>query len=136
MTKLAALTAAALVALGTFGSPAAQARGSGGAIAAGVIGGLAAGALLGAAVSEAHAAPGYGYGYGRPAPAYGYEEEAPVVRYRPAPVMHSYEYDEPPGYRSPRAVRAYDDDFGHYGYRRAGYGYRRDCDRPHWRGGW
>ncbi|MGU3360221.1 hypothetical protein ACLBWX_07800 [Methylobacterium sp. M6A4_1b] len=136
MTRLAALTAAALVALGTFGAPEAQARGNGGAIAAGVIGGLAAGALLGAAVSEAHAAPGYEYGYGRPAPAYEYEDDAPVVRYRPAPVMRGYAYDEAPSYRSPRVVRAYEDDFGHDGYRRAGYGYRRDCDRPHWRAGW
>jgi hypothetical protein len=135
MKTLAALTAAALVAFGTIGTPEAQARGNGGAIAAGVIGGLAAGALLGAAVSEAHAAPAYGYGYGRPVPVYDYEDEAPVVRYRPAPVVHRYEEDIPV-YRRPRAVRAYDDGYGDYGYRRAGYGDRPDCDRPRWHGGW
>lgn len=135
MKKLAALTATALLAAGALGSPEAQARGNGGAIAAGVIGGLAAGALLGAAVAEAHDAPAYGYGYGRPAPVYGYEE-APRVHYRPAPVVRVYEDDDAPVYRRPRAVRSYDDGFGGYGYRRAGYGGRRDCDRPHWHGGW
>ena len=69
MKKFATLAAAALMGVGALGSTAAEARG-GGAIAAGVIGGLAAGALLGAAVSEAHAAPAYGYGYARPAPVY------------------------------------------------------------------
>ncbi|WP_407658579.1 hypothetical protein [Methylobacterium planeticum] len=59
--------------MGALSSTAAEARG-GGAIAVGVISGLAAGALLGAAVSEAHAAPAYGYGDARPVPVYGYED--------------------------------------------------------------
>ncbi len=124
MTKFATLAATALVMVGTLGAPQAQARG-GGAIAAGVIGGLAAGALLGAAISDAHAAPGYGYedGYRRPAPAYGY---APVVEeeYVPAPV-----------YRTRRVVQTYDY-APDYGYRRAGYGGYRHCDRPYGYGGW
>ncbi len=137
MKTLAALTAVAFVALGTIGTPEAQARGQGGAIAAGVIGGLAAGALLGAAVSAAHESPAYGYGYHRPEPDDAYDDEAPVVRYRPAPVVRPYAYDAVPVYRSPRvSVRTYDEGFGGYGYRRAGYGYRPDCDRPYGHGGW
>ena len=84
--------------------------------------------------SDAHAAPGYGYGYGRPAPVYGYEEGAPpVVRYRPVPVVRKY-VEEVPIYRRPRPVRVYEDDDS--GYRRVGYGFRWDCDRPHGYGGW
>ena len=126
MTKFAALAATALVMVGTLGAPEAQARG-GGAIAAGVIGGLAAGALLGAAISDAHAAPAYGYGYGydegyrHPARSYGY---APVVEEEYAPV-----------YRTRRVVRTYDDG-PDYGYRRAGYGGYHHCDRPSAYGGW
>lgn len=135
MKKIATVAAAALVAVGALGTPKAEARGGGGAVAAGLIGGLAAGALLGAAVLEAHAAPAYGYGYGRPAPAYGYEYDAPPpVRYRPARVVREYDYEDAPVYRRPRPVRAYED--GPYGYRPAGYGFRRDCDRPHGYGGW
>lgn len=133
MRQIATLTVAALVAVGTLGTPKAEARG-GGAVAAGVIGGLAAGALLGAAISEAHAAPAYGYG--RPAPVYGdgYADEVPpVVRYRPAPVVREY-VEEVPVYRRPRPVRVYEDEDD--GYRRVGYGVRRDCDRPHGSGGW
>jgi len=133
MKKFAALTTAAIVAVGALGTPKAEARG-GGAVAAGVIGGLAAGALLGAAISDAHAAPAYGYGYSRPAPVYGYEDEAPpVVRYRPAPGGREY-VEEVPVYRRPRPVRVYED--GDSGYRRVGYGFRRDCDRPRGYGGW
>lgn len=135
MKKIATVTAAALVAVGALGTPQAKARGGGGAVAAGLIGGLAAGALLGAAVSEAHAAPAYGYGYGRPAPAYGYEYDAPPpVRYRPALVVREYDYEDAPVYRRPHPVRAYED--GAYGYRPAGYCFRRDCDRPHGYDGW
>jgi hypothetical protein len=118
MKTFATLAATALVMAGTLGAPQAQARG-GGAVAAGVIGGLAAGALLGAAISDAHAAPayGYGYGYGRPVPAYGY-----------APVAHDYEVEEVPVYRRERIVRTYDAG-PDYGYRNAGYDGRRHCDR-------
>lgn len=129
MKKFTTLAAAALIGMSALSSTAAEARG-GGAIAAGVIGGLAAGALLGAAVSEAHAAPAYGYGYARPAPVYGYEA-APVVSYRPARVVRSYEYDDAvPVYRAQRVIRGYEGAPGEYGYRPAGYGWRRHCDRP------
>jgi len=74
MRKLAVLSAVALVGLGSFSAPQAQARDgrNAGMIAAGVIGGLAAGALLGAG-ANASAAPrgvtaygggGYGSGFG------------------------------------------------------------------------
>jgi len=125
MKTFATLAATALVMVGTLGAPQAQARG-GGAVAAGVIGGLAAGALLGAAISDAHAAPAYGYGYGYSRPAYGY-----------APVAEE-EYVAPPVYRTRRVVRTYDDGPA-YGYRPAGYGYgygHRHCDRPYEYGGW
>src|ERR1700712_4942767 len=128
MKKFATLAAAALIGAGALGSTAAEARG-GGAIAAGVIGGLAAGALLGAAVSEAHAGPAYDYGYDRPAPVYGYED-APAVTYRPSQVGRSYEYDDvEPVYRPRRVVRSYEGYQGDYGYRTAGYGWHRHCDR-------
>lgn len=113
MKTFAAMSAAALIGLGVLTSSAAEARGGGGAVAAGLIGGLAAGALLGAAVSEAHAAPAYGYA--RPyddgpvvyRERYAEPDYAPrrVVRYESAPV----EYDEP---RPPRR-------------------WHRDCDRPY-----
>ena len=61
MKTFAVLSVAALMGFSALAPSAAEARG-GGAVAAGLIGGLAAGALLGAAVSEAHAAPAYGYG--------------------------------------------------------------------------
>ncbi|EIM30697.1 hypothetical protein [Microvirga lotononidis] len=89
MTKLAALSAVALIGLSTLTPGVAEARSrrnvAGAAIAAGVVG-LAIGGLL---ASQAQAAPAYGYpayqpdyGY-RPAPVrYRYVEEAPVV-YRP-----------------------------------------------------
>jgi hypothetical protein len=120
MKTVAALAATALVMVGTLGAPQAQAR-DGGAIAAGVIGGLAAGALLGAAVSNAHAEPAYGYGYGyaRPAPAYGYGYDRRVS---------AYEVEDVPVYRSRRVVRSYEVE-PDYGYRNAGYGGRRNCDR-------
>ncbi|MEE7447375.1 hypothetical protein MRF4_05875 [Methylobacterium radiotolerans] len=89
MTRIALLSAAALIGAGTLASTTAEARG-GGAIAAGIIGGLAAGALIGAA-TQAHAAPGYGYGYG--GADYGYAP-APVV-VRPAPAYRVYEEDAP-----------------------------------------
>jgi len=87
MTRIALLSAAALIGAGTLASTTAEARG-GGAIAAGIIGGLAAGALIGAA-TQAHAAPGYGYGDAD----YGYAP-APVV-VRPAPVYRVYEEEAP-----------------------------------------
>lgn len=134
MKKIAALTAAALIAAGALGTTNAEARG-GGAIAAGLIGGLAAGALLGAAVSEAHQAPAYGYGYARPAPVYGYGYD-PAPAYRPARVVRSYEYEDAPDYRSERVVHAYDAGPDDYGYRPARNHWRRHCDRPHEYGGW
>lgn len=135
MKKFATLAAATLMGVGALSSTAAEARG-GGAIAAGVIGGLAAGALLGAAISEAHAAPTYGYGYARRAPVYGYED-APAVRYRPARVVRGYEYDDAePVYRPHRVVRTYEDVQGGYGYRTAGYGWHRYYDRPYGERNW
>lgn len=135
MKKIAALTAAALVAVSALGTNAAEARG-GGAIAAGVIGGLAAGALLGTAIADVHEGPAYGYG--RPAPLYGYDNEAPpVVSYRPSRVVREYEeYEEVPAYRPRRVVRPYDAGPEGYGYRSARYGYGPNCDRPHRFGGW
>jgi hypothetical protein len=85
MTRIALLSAAALIGAGTLTSTMAEARG-GGALAAGLLGGLAAGALIGAA-TQAHAAPAYGY------PEYGYAP-APVV-VRPAPVYRAYDEDGP-----------------------------------------
>jgi hypothetical protein len=67
-TKIAALSTAALLGLGTLGSAPAQARGEG-AIAAGVVGGIAAGALASHAYRHRHY--GYGRGYG---PGYGYRQ--------------------------------------------------------------
>ncbi|MGU3541493.1 hypothetical protein [Methylobacterium sp. A52T] len=123
MTRIALLSAAALIGVGTLASTAAEARG-GGAIAAGIIGGLAAGALIGAA-TQAHAAPGYGYGYGYAD--YGYAP-APVV-VRPAPVYRVYEEDAPV-YATRRTVTYERVPVG-YGHARhwggdyeGGYGYR------------
>ena len=121
MTRIALLSAAALIGAGSLASTTAEARG-GGAIAAGIIGGLAAGALIGAA-TQAHAAPGYGYGeadygYG-PAPAgvapapgcSGYAREAPVYATR-----RTVTYERVPvGYGPARHWR------GEY---EGGYGYR------------
>ncbi|KOX51627.1 MULTISPECIES: hypothetical protein [Methylobacterium] len=114
MTRIALLSAAALIGAGSLASTTAEARG-GGAIAAGIIGGLAAGALIGAA-TQAHAAPGYGYGYAD----YGYAP-APVA-VRPAPVYRVYEEDAPV-YATRRTVT----------YERVpvGYGPAR-----HWHGDW
>jgi hypothetical protein len=122
MTRIALLSAAALIGVGTLASSDAEARG-GGAIAAGLIGGLAAGALIGAA-TQAHAAPAYGYGYAD----YGYAP-APVP-VRPTPVYRAYEYDEP-AYATRRVVTYERVPLG-YGVRRwrddadfdRGYGYR------------
>ena len=112
MTRIALLSAAALIGAGTLASTQAEARG-GGALAAGIIGGLAAGALIGAA-TQAHAAPAYGYG------AYGYAP-APVA-VRPAPAYRVYEEDAPV-YATRRVVT----------YERVpvGYGPAR-----HWHNGW
>lgn len=133
MKKFATLATAALMGVGALGSTTAEARG-GGAIAAGVIGGLAAGALLGAAVSEAHAAPAYGYAHSTPV----YDDEdAPPVTYRPYRVVRSYEYDDvEPVYRPRRVVRSYEGYQGDYGYRTAGYGWHRHCDRPYGERNW
>ena len=119
MTRIALLSAAALIGAGTLASTTAEARG-GGAIAAGIIGGLAAGALIGAA-TQAHAAPDYGYddyGYAptrvvvRPAPAYrAYEEDAPVYATR-----RTVTYERVPvGYGPARHWHG--DWHGGYGYR-------------------
>lgn len=101
MKKLAAISAAALMGLGTLGMTSAEARGGrGGAIAAGVVGGLAAGALAGAAGSRYYGDDGYGprRGYG----AYGYRGAG---------------YDDGMGYR-----RGYGGGYGG-GYGVRGYGY-------------
>ncbi len=98
MKKLAVLSAAALIGLGTVASTTsaeAQSR-RGAAVAAGVIGGLAAGALI-AGAANAYAAPRYGYGYGY-APAYGYGY-APVVQQVYVPPRRVY--------RTTRVVRTY-----------------------------
>ena len=78
-----------------------------------MIGGLAAGALLGAATSNAYAAPAYGYG------AYddGYDA-APVYRTRRVVRSYDYDYEYVPAYRPRRVVRSYD-----YGYAPVRYGY-------------
>ncbi|MCJ2137893.1 hypothetical protein MKK69_28255 [Methylobacterium sp. J-026] len=121
MTRIALLSAAALIGAGSLASSTAEARG-GGAIAAGIIGGLAAGALIGAA-TQAHAVPAYGYGesYGytpvvvRPAPAYRvYEEDGPVYATR-----RTVTYERVPvGYGPARRWhRDWDDGYGGYGDR-------------------
>ena len=132
MRRMATLTVAALVTVGLLGAPKAEARG-GGAIAAGVIGGLAAGALLGAALSDAHAAPAYGYGRLAPVPG-DWDEAPPVIRDRPARVVREYVDEEVQVYRRPRPVRVYEVEEA--GYRRGGYGFRRHCERPYGYGGW
>lgn len=111
MKTLAVLSAAALIGMGALTSSAAEARG-GGAVAAGLIGGLAAGALLGAAISDAQAAPGYGY----TAP---YRDDAPVA--------HRYIVEEP-AYETRRVVSY---DRVPVGYGPAPRRWRRDCDRPY-----
>jgi hypothetical protein len=114
MKKLAVLTTVALISLGAAAAPQAQARdGRNAAIAAGVIGGLAAGALLGAAVSDASAAPASVYGYAPvtegyavvPAPAY---ETTRVVRRYDVPDTYVEEYAPRRVYRTTRVVRTYD----------------------------
>jgi hypothetical protein len=116
MKKLAVLSTAALIGLGSIAASTTQAeaqwrgwRGGwhhhhhhhrGGAVAAGLIGGLAAGALIGAAASSAYAYPAY-------APVY-YDEPAPVVvrrrvvrRVAYAPVRRRVVvYDDAPVYRT------------------------------------
>ncbi|MDR7038735.1 hypothetical protein J2X36_003506 [Methylobacterium sp. BE186] len=121
MKTIATLAAAALVTAGALGAPQAEARGRGGALVAGLVGGLAAGALIGAAVSEAQAAPAYGHA--RPEP-YGYG-------YAAAPVVRGEVYEDAPVYRTERVVRTYEAVPDGYGYRPAGYRWRRHCDRPH-----
>ena len=108
MKKLAVLSAAALIGLGTVASTTsaeAQSR-RGAAVAAGVIGGLAAGALI-AGAANAYAAPRYGYGYGyAPAPAYGYGY-APAYGYGYAPVVQQVYVPPRRVYRTTRVVRTY-----------------------------
>lgn len=99
MKKLAVLSTAALVGLGSVVSTGAEAgdrRHAGAAVAAGIVG-VAAGAMLGAAASNASAyAPG---------------------PYRTTRVLRSYEYDPeiheevyvaPPAYRRTRVVHTYE----------------------------
>jgi hypothetical protein len=121
MKKLAVLSTAALIGLGSIAASTTEAearwRGHrGGAVAAGVIGGLAAGALIGAAASNAYAYPGYDYGYAPVsyapayyAPAAYYEEPAPVVvrrkvvrhvAYAPVQRRRVVVYDDAPVYRT------------------------------------
>jgi hypothetical protein len=106
MKKLAVLSAAALIGLGSIASTGAEAgdRRNGGAVVAAGIAGLAAGAMLGAAASNAAAAPAYGHAY------------APTA-YHTTRVVRSYEYDPeiyeevyvpPPVYRRTRVVHTYD----------------------------
>ena len=108
MKKLAVLSAAALIGLGTVASTTsaeAQSR-RGAAVAAGVIGGLAAGALI-AGAANAYAAPRYGYGYGyAPAPAYGHGY-APAYGYGYAPVVQQVYVPPRRVYRTTRVVRTY-----------------------------
>jgi hypothetical protein len=120
MKSLAVLSAAALLGIGTLASSAAEARG-GGAVAAGLIGGLAAGALLGAAMSQAQAAPAYGYA----PPAYGY---GPPRAYRP---VRAYEDDAVPVYEHRRVVRRYEVGPPAYdfGYGPGAYGWHRPVER-------
>ena len=153
MKRIAILSAAALIGVGSLAATDAEARyrrHHGGAVAAGVLGGLAASALIGAAASNAYAAPAYGYGYGHgyayggyaPEVSYGYaaptydDGYAPVdYGYAPAPVYHTtrvvrrayapvaYDYAPRRVYRAPRVVRGYD----YAPARRSGvvrYGYR------------
>ena len=108
MKKLAVLSAAALIGLGTVASTtSAEAQSHrGAAVAAGVIGGLAAGALI-AGAANAYAAPRYGYGYGyAPAPAYGYGY-APAYGYGYAPVVQQVYVPPRRVYRTTRVVRTY-----------------------------
>ena len=91
MKKLAVLSTAALIGLGSMAASTTDAearwRGhrGGGAVAAGIIGGLAAGALIGAA-TNAYAAPSYGYApsysYGYAPVAYDYGGECIIERRR------------------------------------------------------
>ncbi|HEV2603366.1 MAG TPA: hypothetical protein VGU24_06870 [Microvirga sp.] len=110
MKKLAVLSAAALIGLGTVASTTsaeAQSR-RGAAVAAGVIGGLAAGALI-AGAANAYAAPRYGYGYGygyAPAPAYGHGY-APAYGYGYAPVVQQVYVPPRRVYRTTRVVQTY-----------------------------
>ena len=83
--KWGVLSAAALVGAGAIGSTGVQAGDRGAALAAGLIGGVAAGAILGAAASNAYAAPAYGYNYPAYGPEYGYH--APVATYRTTRVV-------------------------------------------------
>jgi hypothetical protein len=117
MTKLAALSAVALISLATFASGEAEARNrnrnvAGAAIAAGVVG-LAVGGLL---ASQAHAAPSYGpptyaqphYGYHHAPVQYRYVEEAPVV-YRHVPRYETeYTYSRPVTVRRTIIERRYE----------------------------
>jgi hypothetical protein len=106
MKKLAVLVAAALIGLGSIASTGVEAgdRRNGGAVVAAGIVGLAAGAMLGAAASNAAAAPAYGHTY------------APTT-YRTTRVVRSYEYEPevyeevyvpPPAYRRTRVVHTYE----------------------------
>jgi hypothetical protein len=70
-----------------------------------VIGGLAAGALIGAAASNAYAAPAYGY-YG-PAPT-PYRTTRVVRSYHYAPEVYEEVYVPPRAYRTTRVVRTYE----------------------------
>lgn len=130
MKTFAAMSAAALLGLGVLTSSAAEARGGGGALAAGIIGGLAAGALLGAAVSDAHAAPAYGYA--RP------YDDGPVVYHRPyaEPVYETrrvVRYEAvPEGYDEAPRPRRWHRDCDRPG----GYGRPVAYDRPYGYGGW
>ena len=108
MKKLAVLSTAALVGLGSIAASTTDAearwRGrhhGGGAVAAGIIGGLAAGALIGAA-TNAYAAPSYGYA---PASSYGY---APAASYSYAP---AYGYGYAPASYGYAQTAYYDDDY-------------------------
>ncbi|EIM26893.1 hypothetical protein [Microvirga lotononidis] len=124
MRKLAVLSAVALVGFGsladTTDAEARSRRNTGTVVAAGVAG-LAVGGLVGAAASNAYAAPAYGYSY--PAygsPSYGY---APVTTTRVVRTYDDYDYPPHSVYRTTRVVRYSAPVTYGYGYAPARYGY-------------
>jgi heme A synthase len=102
MKKLAVLSTAALIGLGSVVSTGAEAgdrRNAGAAVAAGIVG-LAAGAMLGAAASNASAASAYA-----PGP---YRTTRVVRGYEYDPEIYEEVYVAPPGYRRSRVVHTYE----------------------------
>jgi hypothetical protein len=106
MKKLAVLSAAALIGLASIASTGAEAgdRRNGGALVAAGIVGLAAGAMLGAAASNAAAAPPYRPAYA-PSP---YRTTHVVRSYEDDPEVYEEVYVTPRPYRTTRVVRTYE----------------------------